>query len=242
MVLRRGIIPMHFQIETALRDRIGKLPPGAPFPSDPQLAQEFGVSRMTVRHAVARLVSEGLVQRKVGRGSVVARPRIEKPLIGLTSFTEDMRLRGLRPSSRVLARAVRPASAEEAEALAIGVGAPVLSLRRLRLADGEPMAIERVVLSVVAFPGLADEDFETQSLHEVLERRYGVRFAVARGSLRAVASSPQEARLLGISPGAPLIVAEQVAYNDHDAPIEYGETRYRADRYTIPTELRRPTA
>lgn len=233
-------IPLYEQIEAILVERIRRLSPGARLPSDRDLAQEFGVSFVTARQAVSRLAADGLVERHVGRGTFVAGARLEKNMSGLTSFSEDMGRRGLAVHSQVLECAVRPAGLLVAQALQITENSPVVHIRRVRFADRVPMAIEAVNLHALAFPGLGDEDFSRQSLYEVLERRYGVTLAVARGVLSAATPSSEEAQMLGIARGTPLLVVCRTAYNQHNEPIEYGESRYRSDRYQVPIEMWSP--
>ena len=230
--------PLYAQIEATLRERIRRMQPGDPLPSDRTLASEFAVSYVTLRHAMSRLASDGLVSREVGRGTFVQ--RVEKDMTGLTSFSEDMLNRGMRVHATVLECAVKPSTPEIADALNILPGSPVTHIRRLRFADDIPMALEAAVLSAVTFPGLETVDFVTQSLYGTLERRYGVRLRVAKGTLGAVTPTDEEAELLQISRDVPLIVARRIAYNESGAPIEYGESRYRSDRYQVPIELRRP--
>ena len=230
--------PLYAQIEATLRERIRKMQPGDPLPSDRDLASEFGVSYVTARQAVSRLANDGLVSREVGRGTFVL--RVEKDMTGLTSFSEDMLNRGLRVHATVLECAVKPSTSEIADALRILPGSPVTHIRRLRFADDIPMALEAVALSAVTFPGLDTVDFVTQSLYGTLERQYGVRLSVAKGTLGAVAPTDEEAGLLRISREVPLIVARRIAYAESGAPIEFGESRYRSDRYQVPIELRRP--
>lgn len=236
----RKRVPLYEQIEAILRDRIRVMQAGERLPSDRDLAQEFGVSFVTARQAVSRLAADGLVERHVGRGTFVAGARLEKNMSGLTSFSEDMVRRGLPVHSKVLECDVRPATRDVAQALQIAESSPVVHIRRVRFADHIPMAIEGVNLYALAFPGLADEDFSHQSLYEVLERRYGVVPAVARGVLSAVTPTSEEAQVLGISRTTPLIVVCRTAYNDHNEPIEYGESRYRSDRYQVPIEMWSP--
>jgi GntR family transcriptional regulator len=230
-------VPLYEQIEAVLRERIHALQPGDRLPSDRDLADEFGVSFITARQAVSRLAADGLVTRQVGRGTFVAAPRLEKDMRGLTSFSEDMRERGLTVRSEVLECSVGPATSEVAQALQILEGSPVMRLRRVRFADEIPMAIESAAVSVLAFPGLADEDFAHQSLYETLSRRYRVNLVVARGTLSAVAPSKEEAKLLRIARNVPLLVDRRTAFNEHFEPIEYGESRYRSDRYQVPVEM-----
>ena len=232
--------PLYAQIEATLRERIRQMQPGDLLPSDRDLASEFAVSYVTVRQAVSRLASDGLVSREVGRGTFVQRSLVEKDMTGLTSFSEDMLNRGMRVHATVLECAVKPSTPEIADALRILAGSPVTHIRRLRFADDIPMALEGVMLSAVTFPGLETVDFVTQSLYGTLERRYGVRLSVAKGTLGAVTPTDEEADLLQISRDVPLIVARRIAYNESGAPVEYGESRYRSDRYQVPIELRRP--
>lgn len=233
-------IPLYEQIEAILRNRIHTMQAGERLPSDRDLAQEFGVSFVTARQAVSRLAADGLVERHVGRGTFVASARLEKNMSGLTSFSEDMRRRGLSVHSQVLECGIRPAVQEVARALQIAENSPVVHIRRVRFADRIPMAIESVHLYALAFPGLVDEEFSHQSLYEVLERRYGVTLAVARGVLSAVAPTTEEAQVLGIARATPLLVVCRTAYNHHNEPIEYGESRYRSDRYQVPIEMWAP--
>lgn len=233
-------IPLYEQIEVILRDRIRTMQPGERLPSDRDLAEEFGVSFVTARQAVSRLAGDGLVERHVGRGTFVAGARMEKNMSGLTSFSDDMSRRGMAVHSQVLECAVRPATQEVAQALQIADNSPVVHIRRVRFADQVPMIIEAVNLYALAFPGLADEDFARQSLYEVLERRYGVALVAARGVLSAVMPTTEEAQMLGITRGTPLLVVCRTAYNHHNEPIEYGESRYRSDRYQVPIEMWSP--
>ncbi|RYF38460.1 MAG: GntR family transcriptional regulator, partial [Comamonadaceae bacterium] len=139
--------PLYAQIEATLRERIRQMQPGEPLPSDRALASEFAVSYVTLRQAMARLASDGLVSREVGRGTFVQRSVVEKDMTGLTSFSEDMLNRGMRVHAAVLECAVKPATPEIADALRVLAGSPVTHIRRLRFADDIPMALEAVVLS-----------------------------------------------------------------------------------------------
>jgi GntR family transcriptional regulator len=230
-------VPLYEQIEAVLRERICTMQAGDRLPSDRDLAEEFSVSFVTARQAVSRLAADGLVTRQVGRGTFVANPRLEKDMSGLTSFSDEMHRRGMAVRSQVLECGVQAATPEIAEALQILPSSPIVQIRRVRFADDAPMAIEAVALNAIAFPGLADEDFSTLSLYETLERRYGVRLMVARGFLGAVAPTTEEAQLLEISRSTPLLFARRIAYDEHSEPIEFGESRYRSDRYQVPIEM-----
>lgn len=234
---RRGPLPRYLEIERALRADIGRLRPGDPLPSDAELCTRFGVSRMTARQGVQRLADAGLLRRVQGQGTFVADPPIHRRPGNLLSFSEDMRLRGLRPHSRLLHIGQRSAEPEERVALALDPGDGVTVIRRVRLADGAPMAVERVVLPR-ALAGVLTADLEVGSLHEALEA-LGRRPASARGHLEPQAATHEDADLLEIEPRRALLVERRVVFDDHDRPVELTETRYSPSRYVFDIELTR---
>ena len=132
--------PRYREIEAALRERIARLRPGQRLPSDADLCEEFGVSRMTARHAMAQLADEGLVRRDPGRGTFVAEPPTHRRANSLMTFSHEMRRQGRTPSSRVVVRRVRRPSDAERSALRVPHGSHVIELQRVRLADHEPVA------------------------------------------------------------------------------------------------------
>jgi GntR family transcriptional regulator len=141
-----GYQPQYRQIEQALRERVAALPPGAKLPSDTDLCAEFGVSRMTARNAMERLAADGLIRREPGRGSFVTAPPAHRRANRLMTFSQEMRRTGRLPRSRLLARVVRPATGPEAAILGVPPRQSVVYLRRLRLADEEPIALESTIL------------------------------------------------------------------------------------------------
>ena len=167
-------VPKYFQLREILLDLVEtELGVDQAIPSERELSQRYGLSRMTVRQAVDHLVSEGRLYRVQGKGTFVARPKIEMPL-RLASFTEDMQARGLVPGSRDLDRRTAPASAHLARALGIEPGDAVHVIERLRTADGLPMAVERSHIPRAVAPGLADESLADRSLYDLLAQKFGV--------------------------------------------------------------------
>jgi len=225
-------IPRYFEIEQALRARIALLRPDDPLPSDAELCREFGVSRMTARNAVARLAQEGLVFRVPGRGTFVAEPPVHRQAGNLLSFTEEMRRRGRHPASRVLERGVRAGSEEERGRLRLPPGAEVVAIRRLRLADDEPMAIEEAVFPAALAPGLLEADLASGSLHQALVALDHIP-SVGRASLSAEPAAPADAKMLGIPRGAPLLVERRLILDTEGRPLELTESRYAGDRYGL---------
>ena len=213
-----------------------ELQPGDPVPSERDLCDRFGVSRMTVRQAVDALVVEGLLQRVQGSGTFVARPKIDLQ-VRLTSFSEEMRRRGMSPSVRHLRAETVPADAAVAHALEIAPGDPVVHLHQLRLADEEPMSVEHTWLSAGLVPGLLDGD-PPISLYAELESR-GLPPTWGEDTVDAGDADAEEARLLGIPPGRSVLRIARRAFS-RDVATEYSRSVYRSDRYTLWVPLARP--
>ncbi|MDB4896812.1 MAG: GntR family transcriptional regulator [Firmicutes bacterium] len=232
-------IPLYFQIKTRLLELIenGQFKPGDQVPSERELTERFSVSRMTARQALTELESQGYLYRIQGKGTFVATPKLEQPLAGLTSFTEDMRRRGLAPGARVLTAQEAPAGKKAAKLLGIAETATIFRLERLRLADGEPMALETSHIPVALCPGLLEADFRDQSLYRILAERCDTRLVKADQSLEAVPATAYDAEMLHVREGTPLLLMERVSRDASDKPVEFVRSLYRGDRYRFTTEL-----
>ena len=224
--------PRYREIEAALRARIARLRPGQRLPSDADLCAEFGVSRMTARHAMAQLADEGLVRRDPGRGTFVAEPPTHRRANFLMTFSHEMRRSGRVPSSYVVERRVRPALDGERVDLRLAHGAKVVALYRVRLADDEPVATELAVLTPRCAEAVMAADLETGSLHEVLIAA-GIVPSRGRATIGAMAADETDAALLEVAPGAPLLVERRLIYDQRGRPIERTESRYAAERYGL---------
>jgi DNA-binding GntR family transcriptional regulator len=231
-----GYQPQYRQIEQALRERISALPPGAKLPSDTDLCAEFGVSRMTARNAMERLAADGLIRREPGRGSFVTAPPAHRRANRLMTFSREMRRAGRVPSSRLLARVVRPATASEAATLGLAPRHLIVYLRRLRLADDEPIAIESTVLVGATAEAVMAADLAAGSLHEALGRA-GFVLDRGTGTISAAAASAEDAHLLGIRDGEPLLIERRVIVDGHGRRIEATESRYVAGRYGLDVQF-----
>jgi GntR family transcriptional regulator len=227
-----GYVPHHRRIEQALRERITSMRPGDRLPSDAELVAEFGVSRMTARNAMQRLAEEGLVARQPGRGSFVVAPPAHRRADRLMTFTREMARRGRTPSSRLLARVIRPSTRAEASALDLRVGEPVVEIRRIRLADLEPIALESAILVGSCAAAVMTADLERGSLHEAITRS-GQTLRRGTGTVTAAAATAEDARLLDIRRGDPLLVERRVIADVEGRKIEATESRYPADRYAL---------
>jgi GntR family transcriptional regulator len=236
---RASKLPLYQQLYEILQGRIasGEWRTGDLIPAEPELMATYGVSRITLRQVLETLVREGLIVRARGRGSYVAPPTLEKGMVRIFSFTEDMRQRQLTPRSIVLAAELVPVNSEMAAKLGIPAGEELVRLERLRLAEDEPLAIEESLLVHRICPGLLRFDFATESLREVLAREYGVRWSRARQTIRAIHAPESTAALLRVRPGAALLHIERLSYAHGISPVEFLCVQYRGDRYALYNEL-----
>ncbi len=230
---RNGIVPLHAQIAEALRIRIqnDEFKEKENLPSERELAEQFVVSRMTVRQALQKLRLEGLIYHERGVGTFVNNRKIDVHTRNLNGFSEEMLSLGLKPSSRVLTLQRELATDDVMENLQLGAGAEVVHLERLRLADGEAMAFEQTFLPAYLFPKLEEFDLTKNSLYQVLTENYDLEMHHAEEILEAKAASRFVAKQLGIRAGAPVLVVHRVVFSESNQPIESAHTTYRADRY-----------
>jgi GntR family transcriptional regulator len=236
---RDGPVPIFEQIKERLERAIasGELTAHGRIPSERELSAQYRVSRMTIRQALGALVRSGALYSRSGKGTFVAERKIEQPLQRLTSFTEDMRARGLRPSSRLLGAERVAAQLEVAHALGLQSGSQLIRIRRLRLANDEPLAIEASHLPDVLFPGLLERDL-SGSLYEVLHRDYGVTLSSARQAIEASAATDEERELLALPADVPVLRIRRLTFDAGGSAVEFVMAVYRGDRYQLQVELR----
>lgn len=230
--VERGRDPRYREIEAWLREQCGRFPVGTLLPSEMEIAAQFEVSRMTARHAVQMLVQEGLVDRRRGAGSFVAAPPLHRRESILRSFSQDMRMRGLEPSSRVLL-AELGTDPSAAGRLNLAPDALVVRIDRIRMASGLPMAVERAVLPG-EFAEVLASDLASGSLHEALAA-LGRRMGRATGYVTARLATAEEAELLQLKPPVPLLVESRLITDRSGRPVESTETAYVASRWVIDT-------
>jgi GntR family transcriptional regulator len=225
-------LPLYEQISHNLREIIlgGSLESGETLPPEWELAELYGVSRMTVRRAIDDLVRQNWLNRRQGVGTFIGKPMIASIAPSKLSFTEEMLAAGLKPSSRLLGNHVIPANPRIANRLDLAPGEPVVEMTRLRLADGIPILIETACLPSKRFPGLqSDSGLETGSLYECLFHRYGVTISRMDQTLKPVLLTESQAHLLQAQPGAPSILSEIVAYNSDGEAVEYSNSVSSSD-------------
>lgn len=233
--------PRHEQVSDWLRERIasGEFQPNDRLPSESQLVEQFGVSRITVRRALQTLEHEHLIYRRQGLGSFVQDTRVRQGLVRLTDFLEDMEQAGIEGSSRVVHRGLVEADARVAEALDVEAGTRVLRLDRLRLGDDEPIAFDQTWLTVTYAQLLDGHDLEQETIYAILEREYGLRVERGRYRIDAVNAPVEVADVLQVPPRQALLLIERISFGEHDKRIYYQRRYYRTDRVTYEMELER---
>lgn len=236
---RKSPLPLYYQLKELLKAKIemGELQPHDQLPSENELERLFQVSRMTARQALSELEREGYVYREQGRGTFVAEPKLRQSLLRLTSFTEDMRARGLKPGAQVLDIQIL-CNRHVAEKMGIPPEEELIKIQRVRLANNEPMALETSYVRHRFCPGLEEENLNDRSLYQTLAEHYGIHLGKAHQTLEARLADEFETRVLHLPPGKPILHIERLTFlEDGTTPIEYVRSAYRADRYKFYVEL-----
>ena len=238
---RRSGIPLYHQIQRRLLEQIqsGELKPGKPLPSIQQIAALMGVSQMTVRQAVRALIELGVIYSRQGKGTFISGIKLERDFRQVLSFSEETQARGATPSSKVLSFRIQPPSPEAKEALNLGDDEKVFNLRRVRLGDSIPMAIESSCLPVRLCPGLLETFDPATSLYEELANQYGFQLMVTDEIIEVGKANAEEAHLLEIAPQSPVFLFTRVSYLENGTPAEHVKSIYRGDRYKVVNRLTR---
>jgi GntR family transcriptional regulator len=233
-----SLLPIYYQIEEGLKSMIAsnELQPGEMIPSERELCDRYDVSRMTVRQAINNLVNEGYLVRQRGKGTFVGMTKIEQGLKGLTSFTEDMKVRGMKPTSILLDFREIKVTPALSDKLAIHENEWVIEMQRIRLADDIPMAYESVYMPKGLVPELTKE-IASKSLYDYIEKEKKLSIAHADQTLEAAVAKPKEADILEINEGAPVLLIERTTYQETGKPLEFVRSIYRGDRYKFKIEL-----
>lgn len=240
-IFRNSPVPRYHQLKEILRERIrsGEWKPGDLIPSERELSENYSISRMTARQAITDLVNEGVFYREQGKGTFVTRNKITQQLMRLSGFTEDINARGQHPSTKVLSARLGPADEITAERLRITLGQTIVFLERLRLADGEPLAIERSQLHFKSCEKLLEEDLEQNSLYRLLEAKFGLPLMEAEQEIEAGLARADEAETLHIPVGSAVLLTRRTTFTDRNLPIEYAKAVYCGSKYTFYTHLKR---
>lgn len=230
-------VPLYYQVESDLRRLIesGHLAPGEPVPPEMDLCRRYHVSRQTMRTALGRLAADELIARSPGRGTFVT-PRSKRARFYLDrSFTQQMADMGRTAHSRVLASGGGTVGVGDPDVLQPYAGADCFRLARLRMGDDEPVGIQHTTILTASCPGIDRLDFAAASLYDVLSGTFSLVIHEILHTVTAVAAGEEQAALLGILPGAPLLVVHTTALLKDEQIIEYTTSFYRADRYEYST-------
>ena len=219
-------------------DLIEQLDVGDAIPSERQLCVDLGVSRLTVRAALDDLVRDGMLVRRHGSGTFVSEPKIAQELT-MTSFTEDMRRRGMVPGSRTLDLHVSPAGAHLGRLLHVSPSEPVVVIKRVRLADHETMAIETLHVRESLVPGLTASELEQRSFYDILQERFGIEIVGGLQTIEPTVTNEEESEALGVPLHSPAFLFERTTRSAEGEIVEYVRSIYRGDRYKLVTELNR---
>jgi GntR family transcriptional regulator len=226
-------LPLYDQIERNLRDLVinGRLQPGQMMPSEWDLSSLYGVSRLTVRRALDELVRQNWLERKHGVGTFVRQPAIASITDSRLSFTEQMRLIGRTPSSRLIEQRTVPATAKIARSLRMQEGGTVFEITRVRMADEVPILLETSCLSQEQFPSLGSRVWSgTDSLYRILSEEYGVIVSGLDHTLKPALLTETEARYLRAKSGTPALLSEIVAFTREGTPVEYSWSFSNGDK------------
>lgn len=226
----------HLLVREYVRSLIATAEPGSPAPSERDLVEQFGVARMTVRHALDGLVAQGLLERIPGRGTFVTKPQIDLQM-RLSSFSEEMERRGKVPGSKTLLARRERAGPGLARAMETEVGAAIVHWQRLRTADSRPVAIQHVYLSNDTFPRFLDEPLPPSLYYWLADQDLMPTWG--EDSVHADVASREEAQLLELDEGAPVLAISRRAFC-RDVPVEVTRSVYRADGYTLWVPVLRP--
>ncbi len=234
-----GAVPLHHQVAEAIRERIrtGDLRPGDRLPSERELCQELGLSRGTVRQALATLIREGLGYTERGKGNFVAAHKIEQALLSFPSLVLALRSGERRAVTRPLGVSTLPATPTVAERLSIDEGSTIIEVRRLRLLDDEPFLLTTSIVPQFRCPQLASDDHEVRTVYELLERKYGIPIVRVKSILETTVLDGLDADLLSVHRTTPAFRLERIACSNDGDPLVYTVHLIRGDRCRFSFEL-----
>ena len=235
-------VPKYFQLATILRQKIedGDWQPRSPIPSERQLEVLYNVSRTTIREAIDALVRQGYLYREHGRGTFVSPEKLQKGLMELTSFSEDLVKRGIHPGQviRRLERVVPPPKI--LQKLELPPGTAVLRIERIRLGDDVPIGLQTSYIVLSPNQEISSAEMERSgSLYRILQEKFNIIPTEAEETLEVTLATPEEAHLLEISEGAPLLLNERLLFSQERKPVEFVKILYRGDRYQYYLRLTR---
>lgn len=240
-VIKNSPIPLHYQLKEIIQEMIEneELKPGELLPTERELCEIQGISRMTANKAILSLVNEGLLYREQGKGTFIAEPKISQQLSELKGFTEEMKEKGYNTSSKILSFKIREATKNNSIILNLDYGKDfVIEIERLMIIDNEPFVIEKVVIPQYLCKSLTIDNIQGNSLYKVLKEEYGYNIAKAKQTIEPVILSEEQCKLLNQKNEALALLFRRTAYIENDIPIEYTKSFYRCDKYKYEVTLK----
>lgn len=235
-------VPKYFQLASILRQKIedGEWQPRTSIPSERQLETLYNLSRTTIREAIDNLIRQGYLYREHGRGTFVSPQKLQKGWMELTSFSEDLLKRGIQPGQMIQSLEKVIPSPRILQRLELAPGSCVYRIERVRLGDDTPIGLQTSYLSLADDQQITLEDLEASgSLYRILSEKFHIYPTEADETLEVTLATPEEARLLEITPGAPLLLSERLLFSQDRRPVEFVKILYRGDRYQYFTHLKR---
>lgn len=234
MLKQDAITPLYVQLmeelETSIRNGVYK--PGDKIMTEAEVAKEYGVSLITVRKAVGSLMEKGLVVRKQGKGTFVTKPKYSRNMKKLQSFTEMCEQMGVKPGAQVLENRLIMADKKVADRLGIEPGSNVVYISRLRLADGEPVQVEKSYFPL-KYAFLLEEDLNNGSMFECLKEKAGAKVASSEKMIELCRATAEEAALMDVKKGDYLLFVKSTAYDENGEPMYAGIQLINGDRFSL---------
>jgi len=233
-------VPLYYQLKERIKKEIqeGRLSSGDSIPSEREFVDGCGISRPTVRQAITELVSEGILHREKGRGTFVAKPKIDQWFLeSLTSFSKEMELKGVKHHTKTLRQEMIEPDTTLTSIFGMECG-KVLCLERLRYVEEQPVVAVTSYIPVDLAPGLESENFEKASLYDLIENKYGLKISHARRVLESINVSEEDKSLLEVEPDAAIHLIRTTAFLEGSVPFEYSVARYRGDKNSFTVTLK----
>lgn len=224
--------PLYKQLKDIIKQKIidGEFQPNQKIPSELQLSKMYNVSRITVRNAITELVDEDLLIKKQGKGTFVSIPKIEDNVLEDISFSLTCKINKVKPGSKIIKNVIKDANERDIAELNLHENDKVVYIKRIRYADDEPVILEHNFFpSKFAF--LLNEDLENQSLYEILNDKYGITRAKSKRTIEIITASEEEASLLAISKGEPLLLHREIVYDKNNNPIHRTKQLIIGDKF-----------
>lgn len=233
-ISKQNPLPLYYQLKEIIQEMIEneKLNPGDPVHPERVLCETYGVSRMTARKSIMALVNEGVLYREQGRGTFVSKPKTKQQLMQLKGFTEEMSEKGLKTRTRILSFQVKEATKKIKHHLNMDEdNNMVIEVRRLRIVEDEPFAVEVVWIPRDMCFDLQEDKLEGKSLYRILKEKYGYVLDYANQTIEPIMLNEYESRLLNLDPKSLALLFRRKTYLDDGRVIEYTKAIYRSDKY-----------